>query len=585
MQSTVARNGAYFPGRILFMQFMRIKSGILFLLLCGIPFLLLAGAEVTLRAIGYGQDYALFIPCPDKESGTYTVNSHFYARNFYTELKKNIEETARWGTVLQKKKKEDVFRIFMFGGSVAMGEDPDKAFNIPRFLEVMLQEAFPEVHFEICNLACFALGSAVMSDAAEQASCFSPDLYLIYMGNNEYLGTMLSQWHRNGMPHKAWLVRCYYRAQQYRLVQLVQSFFPEKESPAPKDWDDFYTNAFKLKAGTAGRERMYRNYEKNLQDMCRSARRGGADVLLSTVGTNIAALPPMGSAHREGLAEEERVRWEQYFAAGCALLPQEPQQALDQFQKAMEIDPDPAKLHFHMGEAFAALNRLAEAKSAFQEACDRDIYPVRADSHINAAIRQKAQEKDGATVWLADVEAAFAAASPIGIAGQEFCYDFVHQCVEGNYRIASVMFDAVADAVALRTGQMRQKEKLDYEHCCRSLGMSPLLYVRCVNAILDDQEHLRELFPDYLPGRFTQLKKEAEAALPESAVDDALEAIDSALEIRGEDLQLRRLRCEILRDAGRAKEMHQEAQKILVHFGDTPLGAFTARSFILADGQ
>jgi len=96
---------------------------------------------------------------------------------------------------------------------------------------------------------------------------------------------------------------------------------------------------------------------------------------------------------------------------------------------------------------------------------------------------------------------------------------------------------------------------------------------------------LRELFPDYLPGRFTQLKKEAEAALPESAVDDALEAIDSALEIRGEDLQLRRLRCEILWDAGRAKEMHQEAQKILAHFGDTPLGAFTARSFILADGQ
>ena len=564
---------------------MRIKSGILFLLLCGIPFLLLAGAEVALRTIGYGQDYALFIPCPDKESGTYIINSRFYARNFSGEIKKSVENAPAWGMPLQQKKKEGTFRIFVLGGSVALGDVPEQAFNIPRYLEVMLQASFPGTHFEIHNLACFALGSPVMRDAAEQAAAFSPDLFCVYMGNNEYVGNFLSRWFQGSRLRSAAEMRLLFKLQQCRLLQLAQSFYPEFEDPLLASWSSYFKNAFPLAPNSSGREQMYWNYASNLHDIYASAQRAGTGMLVCSVAANIAAMPPLGSVHRTDLTESEKEQWDHYFSTACALMPEQPALALEHFREALEIDDTFALLHFHMGECFLLLKQFAEAKKSFQCACDFDAHPVRADSRINAVIRQLVKMERESGILFADVEKNFSDAAESGVIGQEYCYDYVHLNLEGNYQVASMIFDAIKDFVAQKTGRSPVKEKLDYPTASRYLGLSPLLELKCIDAMLEEQERFRVLFPDYLPGRYALVKQKAEAALPESAVDDALEAIDSALEIRGEDLQLRRLRCEILWDAGRAKEMHQEAQKILAHFGDTPLGAFTARSFILADGQ
>lgn len=556
------------------------KSVVLPVFLALLPFFLLVLVEAGLRLGGYGQDYSLFEAWEKGGHGAYTVNNRFYSRNFYKYMRENIDESARWGFVLDREKKEKTYRVFLFGGSVALGEDPDTAFNIPRFLEIMLKECFPEVNFEIYNLACFALGSAVMSDAAQQAAAFSPDLFLIYMGNNEYLGTMLSQWHRKGKPHKAWIIRMLYRAQQYRLVQLTRSLFPEKNNAMPAEWDLFFKTSFQLRPDSAGREEMYRNYEKHLQDMCKSAHGSGGDVLVCTVASNIAAMPPMGSVHREELTAEEKKAWEHCFSEGCASLADDPEHALEKFNRALEIDALPARLHFHRGEAYLLLNRLEEARSSFQCACDSDVYPLRADSRINALVKQCASQKHRGRVFLADIADTFAQASPSGISGQEFCYDYVHQSVEGNYTIASAIFDALVAGVAERTGCTPEDEKPDYERCCELLGLSPLLTLRCIDGILDDQEHLGTLFPAYLPGRYTALREEAVAALPEDPVDDALTVLDKALRQRGDDLVLRRLRCEILRDAGREAEMREEAQEIMIRYGDIPLGAHIARSFL-----
>lgn len=556
------------------------RSLFILLFLCMLPVFLLIFAEAGLRLGGYGQDYSLFVPSSKGAEGESLINNYFYARNFSGDIRKAIEKAPAWGAPLSRKKEGGVFRVFLLGGSVALGDVPEPAFNIPRYLEVMLQATFPDTAFEIHNLACFALGSAVMRDAARQASNFSPDLFLVYMGNNEYAGSFLSKWNQGKHLHSTSAMQLLFRAQQSRLLQWAQSFYQEQEDPLVKNWNSFFQNAYSLFPDAPERELMYQNYEANLCAIGKYAKRAGAGMLLCSVPVNQGAIPPLGSVHHKDLKLEELQKWEHCFDTGLSLLPDDPDEALAAFQTALEIDEWPAKIQFHMGECLLALNRVDEAKERFQRACDWDAHPVRADSRINAIIRQSIEREIVPGILFADVEKHFSTLSPNGIVGQEYCYDFVHLTLEGNYQVASVIFDAMKDFIIAKTGAQQKRGKLSYEECCELLGLSPFLELQCLDAILEEQARFETLFPEYLPGPFKSLRNQLEASLTANATDEALEALENALILRGDDFYLRRLRCEILRDTGREREMREEATTMLERYGHWPIGAFHARRFL-----
>ena len=76
---------------------------------------------------------------------------------------------------------------------------PDPSFNFGQILGVMLREQYPGVQFEVVNGAMTAINSHVALEIARDCAARQPDLFVVYMGNNEVIGpygpgTVFQRW-------------------------------------------------------------------------------------------------------------------------------------------------------------------------------------------------------------------------------------------------------------------------------------------------------------------------------------------------------------------------------------------------------
>ena len=75
----------------------------------------------------------------------------------------------------------------MLGGSAAQGS-PDAAFSFGRILEKMLGHKYRDANFEVVNVSMAAINSYVVLEIAKDCAKYNPDLFLVYLGNNEVVG-------------------------------------------------------------------------------------------------------------------------------------------------------------------------------------------------------------------------------------------------------------------------------------------------------------------------------------------------------------------------------------------------------------
>ena len=154
------------------------------------PILCLGLLEAGLRLGGYGYPTTFFLG-PDS-SGNCTVNHRFGWRFFPRRL-----ATQPHPCTLSAKPAGTI-RIFVLGGSAAQGF-PDPSFSFGRILAVMLGQQYPGRQFEVVNAAMPAMNSHAVLEIARDCAAHEPDLFLVYMGNNEVMGpygpgTVFQRW-------------------------------------------------------------------------------------------------------------------------------------------------------------------------------------------------------------------------------------------------------------------------------------------------------------------------------------------------------------------------------------------------------
>ena len=143
-----------------------------------IPLVLIVALEGGLRLFGYGYETGFLV----RRGDVYENNTRFGWRFFPREISREA------GTIrLAVRKPSDVYRIVVLGGSAAQGV-PDGSYAFSRFLEIMLSRRYPSVRFEVINAAMTAVNSHVMLQVARDAKAIEPDLFIVYMGNNEVVG-------------------------------------------------------------------------------------------------------------------------------------------------------------------------------------------------------------------------------------------------------------------------------------------------------------------------------------------------------------------------------------------------------------
>ena len=256
----------------------RLRRGMAWLfILClclAIQLLLLEGG---LRLGGYGTT-TRFLLRIDTPAGTF----HAPNRAFYQQFSAlPLDRIMTWDTLdfqAPSKKGADVFRIFVLGSSAIYGPHTSS-----RILEAMLRDAMPHVRWEVYNAACPGMNSHVMQAAARALVALEPDLFLVYMGNNEAVGpfgptTLLA---RNRPLWRPAIIRALIAANDLRTVQLMRNLRADTHFNLPEP--DALMSAL---PGMTGHAKALSHYEKNIERILKLARDADAHTLLCTLSGN-----------------------------------------------------------------------------------------------------------------------------------------------------------------------------------------------------------------------------------------------------------------------------------------------------------
>jgi tetratricopeptide (TPR) repeat protein len=400
---------------------------------------MLACAEAALRIAGYGYDPHLFQKI-QFHGHDYFVNNETFSRRFFP------KELERWPSpiLMPAQKAPGTFRIFIFGESAAQG-DPEPSYGAARYMEALLRERYPEVNFEIENVGITAINSHVILPIARECAHHDGDLWLIYMGNNEMVGPFGAATVFGSQAPPLAFVRLSLALQRTRLGQALMDLGRRlrRRGSTPAQWggmEMFMGN--RLAPDDPRREQVYRNYNRNLRDIVRAGLGSGAEVVLSTVAVNLKDCPPFASMPPRS-AEDE-------YANGLNLL---------------------------------ASSNYAAAHDALQKACDDDALPFRADSRINGAIQQAAQEFAGPKLDFCDAARVLEAEQPDDVCGQETFYEHVHFNFNGGYRLGLIWAKEIEKFVPAE--QTKPRHWATQETCDARLGLTAWNRMDTIHLVLD----------------------------------------------------------------------------------------------------
>ncbi len=408
------------------------------------PILFMAILEGGLRLFGYGFPTGFLVKTDDGRE--YRVNDKF-ARQFYpgsTSVKSN---PFRMPAV----KDPETIRIFVLGESAALGT-PNPAYSFSRILETMLRSRYPRQRFEVFNAAMRGINSHVILEIARDCSAHQPDLFIVYMGNNEVAGLHAPRPKSSLLSQNLTFIRCLQRIRSTRSGQLLTALL-QKPSRAEQDMDFF--RAHRLAADDRRRRAVCDNFRANLEEMCDVMTASGAKVILSTVPVNLRDFPPLASLHRADLSASEQADWERFYRAGItAETATGLEEAITQYEAAARIDDQFADLQFRLAQCHLGLGRWEEALKRCVLACDRDALAFRADSPLNEIIRTVAAQRDARGVTLIDMERTFAESdlSDHRVPGDRLFSDHVHLKFAGDYLVAQSLYPVVAALLGQRLG-------------------------------------------------------------------------------------------------------------------------------------
>ena len=325
-----------------------------------------------------------------------------------------------------------------------------------------------------------AINSHALLPMTEDLVHYQPDLFVIYTGSTEVVGpfgpgTVSSPWELS-LP----VIRTRISFDSTRLGQIVAKVAGQKS-----EWrgmEMFLEHQFR--ADSPQLRPVYENFAANMRDIVAVARRSGAQVLISTVGTNLKDCAPFASLHREGMRQDELRSWDGLVQRGARLESAGSHaEALKLYLSAAEIDPQYAELQFRIARCLWALGDFAGAKERFVRAQDLDTLRFRADSRINEILRALPGANPG--VGVVDAAAVFAGESAHGVPGSDLFYEHVHMNPRGNYLLARALFDQVASRMPPELRQSTvSADAASQEDCDRLLAFTPYDRVRVAGLAL-----------------------------------------------------------------------------------------------------
>ncbi|HTL15753.1 MAG TPA: tetratricopeptide repeat protein [Patescibacteria group bacterium] len=436
-----------------------------------LPVLLLGVLEGGLRLAGYGYATAFFKPLRIGNEDYLVENDKFGWRFFPPEISRSPTPTR-----MLAHKPKGTHRIFLLGESAALG-DPEPAFGMGRYLQVLLEERYPETRFEVIPAAMTAINSHAVLPIARECASHEGDLWIIYMGNNEMIGPFGAITVFGSQAPPLWYARMSLALQRTRIGQLLTSLGRRltgasgEHGPSWGGMQMFLKN--QIAPGDRRKERVYEAFQRNLEDILRAGRSAHVPVILSTVAVNLKDCAPFGSLPGNNVPGYDTGAFEKLQAQGMqAQTNGDFAQGAASFEQAARLNPAYAEAQFRWGQCLLGLTNNTAAREHFQQACDDDSLPFRTDSRMNAVIIQTARKLAGPDLALFDAASVVCTNSADGICGEETFYEHVHFNFDGNYRMALGLARQVASFLPGTVRERISPAWATQETCEKDLGLT-----------------------------------------------------------------------------------------------------------------
>ena len=352
-------------------------------LIIGAPLIFFILLETSLRFIGYGHPTTLFL---EQGNGTLGTNSKFTWRFFDPKIARIPEAIS-----VVRQKPANTKRIFVLGGSAALGV-PHSAYSFSRVLEVLLDNAYPEQEFEVYNVAMTAINSHVVLPIARECAELDPDLFIVYMGNNEVVGPYGPGSVIQGFQPNLSIIRLSVWAKTTRTGQWLSETIGTlgKDTSAPKQWTGMDIFVDKVVSASDPRlNNVYSHFESNLDDIIKIGRKAGARVMVSTVASNIQDSLPFASRHSNKLSDTDLQNWTSTFEEVQKEIAQHNySEALALIEECELLDKEHALLTYEKALCYENLGQVKQARDSYINARNLDALRFRTDSSINEKIRE-----------------------------------------------------------------------------------------------------------------------------------------------------------------------------------------------------
>jgi tetratricopeptide (TPR) repeat protein len=433
-----------------------------------IPALLLLLLEGGLRVTGFGRPTGFFIP--DDKPGYLRTNPDYVSLFLPGSFDLRLLNYR-----IAEKKPANTVRIVVLGESAAQGI-PVPAFAFVPQLRAQLRARYPDKNIEVINTGVVAINSHVVYQITRDVVRYAPDLFVVYLGNNEVVGPYGPGCSYLSDMQPLWAIRLGVWVRSTRTGQLVAGVmakFARLKKPA-QEWGGMAMFMDHAVRGDDPRlETVYGNFEANLREIVRVATSGGAKTLLCTVVSNLKDSPPFLSLHRPGLTAAELLAWQVEFDAGkLAWMLNETDTARRHLAEAWRLDPQYADTAFMLGSWELQAGNQTAARKYYLEAQHWDALRFRPAPRLNQITREMAHAHPGVVLVDAAQGLGSDPSSPGDIPGRELMFEHVHPDWEGNHRIARLMAGGVEEA--LFKGEPGTHPWLDSAGCAAALGYTPV---------------------------------------------------------------------------------------------------------------
>lgn len=433
-----------------------------------IPVLLLLLLESGLRLAGFGRPADFLIP--DEKPGYLRTNPH-YVSLFLPEG----FDLRHLNYRIAEKKPANTVRIVVLGESATQGI-PVPAFAFAPQLRAQLRARHPGKEIEVINTGVVAINSHVVYQIAKNMAQYEPDLFVVYMGNNEVVGPYGPGCSYLSDMQPLWVIRLGVQVRASRTGQLLASAMGKLSGlkKSPREWGGMAMFMDHAVRGNDPRlDVVHENFAANLRDIVGVAAGAGAKTLLCTVVSNLKDSPPFLSLNRPDLTEAERPAWEAAFHAGkLAWKLNETAAARRHLEDAWRLDPQYADTAFMLGSLEMQAGDIAAARKYFLEAQQWDALRFRPSPQLNQIIREAARTHPGLVLVDAAQELGSDPTSPGDITGRELMLEHVHPDWAGNHRIARLLAEGAERA--LFADQPGSANWLDSDATTAALGYTPV---------------------------------------------------------------------------------------------------------------